>query len=60
LLPALYGEGLGIRLASLWITATIAAGLWTAWVLLLPRAASALEARREFIIDRLARATESG
>jgi hypothetical protein len=60
LLPAIYGDGLGVRLASLWITATIAAGLWTAWFFILPGAAAALDARRELIIDRLAKASESG
>jgi hypothetical protein len=60
LLPAIYGDGTGVRLISLWITATIAAGLWTAWVLLLPRTARALEQRRELIIDRLAKASEVG
>jgi hypothetical protein len=60
LLPAVYGDGLGVRLGSLWITATIAAGLWTAWFFVLPRAAAALDARRELIIDRLAKASESG
>jgi hypothetical protein len=60
LLPAIQGDGLGVRLASLWITATIAAGLWTAWFFILPGAAAALDARRELIIDRLAKASESG
>jgi hypothetical protein len=60
LLPALYGDGTKVRLISLWITGTIAAGLWTAWVLLLPGTARILEQRRETMIDRLARASEVG
>ncbi|HEY0709794.1 MAG TPA: hypothetical protein VGG33_23475, partial [Polyangia bacterium] len=59
-LPMVYGHKLWVQLASLWITGTIAALLWTAWALLLPRAARALETRRESIIDRLAHANETG
>jgi predicted permease len=59
-LPMVYGHKLWVQLASLWITATIAALLWTAWTLLLPRAARALESHRESIIDRLAHASENG
>jgi hypothetical protein len=59
-LPALYGDGTKVRLISLWITGTIAAGLWTAWVLLLPGTARILEERGETMIDRLARASEVG
>jgi hypothetical protein len=60
LLPQYFGTGLAVRAGSLWITATLAAILWSVWLMLLPRTAAALESRREMIIDRLARASEVG
>jgi hypothetical protein len=60
LLPLFFGDGLVVRLGSVAIIAAAAAGLWLLWRARLARSASALEAGRERLIDRLARAEETG
>jgi hypothetical protein len=60
LLPAAFGPGASVRLGAVAAIAAIAAALWTLWRLVLARAARALQARRELLIDRLARPHETG
>jgi hypothetical protein len=59
-LPAVFGPSIWIRLASLGITTLIAVTLWFLWSLFLMTSAQSLDQRREQLIDRLARATETG
>jgi ABC-2 type transport system permease protein len=60
LLPGIYGHSLLIRLASLGITAAMAAVLWFLWSLFLTTSARELDRKHEFLIDRLAKPGETG
>jgi len=48
------------RILSIAVTLTIAGCLWLLWRLVLGFAARAFYARRDVMVDRLARATEAG
>jgi predicted permease len=60
ILPAVFGDALPIRFASLAITSALAAVLWFLWTLFLSSSAQALDQGRERLIDRLARPGETG